>query len=334
MNTLTVKDGTAVNRLLVAVGQEDSLAGYRILEMPTGFPALVKELAWRAVAADASKAGRPWQLHMRRDERAEPTGPVIVMEARTGADAALLAVLPVPARNFGCIADAMARELNMKGTYQFYVQVLSSDDPFVGEWDDRRRGDADFEIVADTGSELVLPGGFTASPGTERRTVDPADGDWLRCVFTAGAFGEFIAAAETEHSVERHWAGAGHVELSDGVYRAVIERLVELPAEAAGKAWVVTRGRDWSRCQAGIGDALVAYLHLHPREIETRPIRPAPSSNDAVIAWNIETSTPNLAVYPIALFGATADAAAGDVAAHGYVNGLLKRIPLEVTHDE
>ena len=60
------------------------------------------------------------------------------------------------------------------------------------------------------------------------------------------------------------------------------------------------------------------------------PRTPHPSGPDSVDAWNLDASTPLPVVAPIAMFGTTRQSAGQKMAAHGYQDGLLSQIDLEV----
>lgn len=322
------------HHLSVTVVQDGTPVGYRVLDMRTDYSPLVKELAWRATAANPSLAGAEWTLTVGLSE-AEPSSPRLVLEAHQASEnsrpsgAKLLAALEVPASTFGWIAHGVAAGVQATGEYTYLVTVQEPDSKVVADWN-ASDADEDFDLIGAGKPRLTLPAGFSvAALAGPRRAIDAAD-SWLRCVFQRQAFEEFLAAAAKEREVERSWLGLGHVRLGCGACSVVIEGgLVELPGEA-GRAWIVTHGRDWARLQRRFGDRIVAFLHLHPSTIDGEPLSPRPSESDAVVAWNVSLSSASPAVFPIAMFGACAGSPDGGVAAYGYERGLLRRIQLEV----
>jgi len=301
-----------------------------MLDLGRNYRPLTKELAYRVVASNPDAAGLPWELDAGVDPQTE--GGSIVLRAvgreERGSRKTILGTMTVPAANFSWIAAGLAADAGAEGEFDYTLSV-----PATQEDTEARQGgeDDDFEIIAQPDPELNLPDSFrTGIPVRRRREISPAEHKWLTCAFRDKALDAFVGAAAKEESTEKSWAGVGFVHVDRGACRTVIEEIVEIPGEA-GRTWITTRGRDWAALHRRIGaDRLVAYLHLHPRFQDDREAPPAPSTNDAVVAWNVDLGSANPCVFPIALFGADPTALNGDLAAFGFVGGLLQRIPMEV----
>jgi len=319
--------------VLVAVSQHAKLRGYRILRLSTDCPPLVKELAYRALAADDRLAGHPWQLNA-RIVSAGTTQAGIVLEAWVTDPQAptsrLLVSVAIPPKNFAWVASEIAAQLNLTGSCQFQVMVLDDKHPLVEHWTSSRDPDPDFVVTAGAKPSLRLPPRAAEAPlPAFAQVMGPATGTWLRCVFSRRAFEDFHRAARQEKETERSWAGLGRVHLLPDRCYTTIEELIPLPGEA-GLSWIRTRGRDFADLCHRFGNRLSAYLHLHPHMLEGQPTRPAPSDNDRVVAWNYSTATAIPCVFPIALFGGDCDSATATVGVYGYDKGVLSAIPWEV----
>jgi len=302
----------------------------RVLDLRRNYRPLSKEFAYRVVAADPSTAGLPWDLDAGVDPETE--GGSILLRAVSRRNCrngdTVLGTMTVPAANFSWIAAGLAADAGVEGEYDYSLAIPAAQgDMPAGHGAEND----DFEIIAQPDPELNLPDGFrTGMPVRRRRQISPAEHKWLTCVFQDRALDAFVGAAAKEENTEKSWAGVGFVHVDRGACRTVIEEIVEIPGEA-GRTWITTRGRDWGQLHRKIGaDRLVAYLHLHPRLQDDRGLPPAPSTNDAVVAWNVDLGSANPCVFPIALFGADPTALDGDLAAFGFVGGLLQRIPVEV----
>jgi hypothetical protein len=306
--------------------------------MRSEYNPLVKELAFRALAAFPRRAGRPWRLNCRLAGAASDT-PRVVLEAyvEKGGDGdpagdEPCAKLSVPAVHFRWIAEGIMSRLNLRGAFSFEVGVLAADHPAVVDWRERDRC-ADFEFSAEEPELLLPPAGLLGEPPGPNRVIDAAP-TWLRCIFRGSAFRAYLRAAQAETEQERSWGGCGRVHVSGGSCAVVIEELVgPLPAASAGPNHILTRGRDAARLHQTCGDRLVAYLHLHPRTVGEQSMTPYPSPQDHEVAWNIDRAARSIVVYPIALFRTDPGAPGGDVAVHGYDRGVLCRVQLEVTCD-
>ena len=319
--------------MLIAVLQEGSVLGYRLLDMRSEYAALTKELACRAVAASPDFAGASWMPQLRVDGTDTATPSVLLdafIDDEKGGpgDSEAIAALRVPVSNFSALAADIATRLGVQGAYSYSVAVAEPDSQLVTEWNALAKDD-DFELMSSTQTALVLPGGFSMAALPPRRVLDKADG-WLRCVFGKSVLDEFLGAAALETDHERSWLGLGHVHLvPDACYVVIDEGLVELPGQAH-RTGITTHGRDWARLYDAVGDRLVAYLHLHPPTAGDSELAPVPSTNDAVLAWNVDLASPRPTVFPIAMFGANVESPNGDIAVHGFERGLLTRIQLEV----
>jgi hypothetical protein len=320
--------------LSVTVVRDDKPVGYRVLDMRTDYPPLLTELAWRSLAAEPSAGGSAWVPSVRIDAR-DPSSPQVILEARLADDdnksagADPLAAVEVPASTFHWIAASIANAVGVTGACSYVLAVQEPDSPLVADWRDSAR-DSDVEFLTQAEPGLTLPERFeVAAPPGPRRVVDET-GTWLRCLFRQGTFDSFLAMAGRETEREHAWLGVGHVCPTRESCCVVIEpELVELPGEA-GRAWVFTRGREWAKLYARLGDRIAAFLHLHPAALDGEELSPTPSENDAAVAWNLSLASRNPLVFPIAMFGASADSPQGAVAAYGYERGLLRRIQLEV----
>jgi hypothetical protein len=329
MNAKSGVSSEQLNRhVLVMVCQDEKVLGQRILDVARGgHRPLVKELAYRAAAADPRLAGRPWQLQVRL-EGVDSEKPYVRCEARLkDRPHPPLAVIPVPVRNFAWVGISIARQLEVE-QYTVHVAVPPSDHPLVQEslaWEDD-----DFAVCFDSEPELALPTEFSTDPPGRRRVVRRVGkGTWLRCVFEPGAWSAFLAAAAAETEVERGWLAAVRMHLAEKACFVVIEELFELPAEH-GQYYLHTQGRQFFQLRGELGPRLGGYLHLHPRELDGTALRPSPSGPDATAAWNVEAASTLLSVFPIAMFGACAERCRSEVAAHGFTSGVIKEIDLEV----
>ena len=329
MPDITAEPRAGAHHLSVVVCQGGKVSAYRLLDMRTDFSPLTKELACRAAAGRPDLAGERWVLRL---HALEASGDVL-MEAHLadggpGGCLGPLASVRVPLASFSAIASRVAKDAQLDGDCKYGVLVHAPDAPIVADWDAQQE-DPDFELAA-AEPQLTMPDGFAPGEPPGGRQVVHRAGGWLRCVFRRRAFEQFLDAAAAESDRERSWLGAGRVHLSSRACHVVIEdALVELPGEA-GQAWVVTHGRDWARLYRQVGDRLVAFLHLHPRTVEGKAMRPHPSTNDAVVAWNVCSVSPRPVVLPIAMFGTDRRSPGEDVAVFGYENGLLRQIQLEV----
>jgi hypothetical protein len=316
--------------VLVAVSQNEKMLGFRILRLSTDYGPAVKELACRALAANIRRAGHPWRLHARLAP-ARDSEPGMVVEAHAVdspyRSSRPLASLRIPLRNFGWVASGIATQLGLAGSYQYQVVVLEERHPLVEHWRGRRDRDPDFAVTSGTEPSLQLP--LLAVETQHPREMRAAPGTWLRCLFGRQAYEAFRTAAGQEKELERSWAGLGHVHLLTDCCYTIVEELVPLPGES-GPSWIRTRGRDFADLHRRFGDRLSAYLHLHPRLLEGQRIRPAPSDNDAVVAWNYSAVTTIPCVFPIALFGAGSAPEPADIGVYGYDKGVLSAIPWEV----
>jgi len=325
---------TPVSHISVAVSQGERVIGYRILDAAAEYQPLVNELAWRVVSSHPQLGGAEWTLDLRL-EGIDTEQPYVQLEALSNGKSGrgdVLADMRVPVTHFAWIAEGIAAQFKVDGEYKYHVAVVEKDSPLLKRWNELDKDD-DFELLSDVTPKLILPRDFTTEDARRPRQVIDAKDTFLRCVFAGRAFEEFLSAARRE-TQERSWAGLGHVRVPrPGVCETVVEELADIPGEA-GEAWVWTRGRDFARVHAEIGDRLVGFLHLHPRKLtdketgKTQALAPHPSANDAVCAWNVQVASAAPAVFPIALLGA--DPARGEVAAHGYDHGLLSGIQLEV----
>jgi hypothetical protein len=319
----------------VVIYQDGRPLGYRVLDIRTEHPVLMKELACRVMAAQPALAGAPWGPKLRLDGEGA-SSPHLTLEAHL-ADAdgqpkcgEPLAITKVPIASFSPIAARLAAVLQVAGRYEYSLAVHEPDSPTVAEWNAAQRRDEGLEWISGFEPELMLPGGFSATRLPEPRRVMDRAGTWLRCVFRKPPLKEFLEAAARETCRERSWLGLGDVHLSQDACSVVIEdSLVELPGEA-GHGWITTRGRDWAKSYSRFGSRLVAFLHLHPRMLNDQRITPEPSMDDTVVAWNVELACPRPVVFPIAMFGTDERFPDGDVAAYGHEGGLLTRIQLEV----
>ena len=357
MSTKIHEPPVKATHLLMVVAQEGSPRGYRVLNLPNDYRPLIKELAYRAVANEPGAAGGPWHLAIRLEDTDTP-------QPRLRLDACLvdrerpLARLCIPVQNLAWLARDMATELSLKGRFSFYVSVLSPNDPMVGKWSAATDDDADFEVDTQA-AELQLPSQFTTEPIGPRRSVTRL-GSWLRCVFKEDVFKEFVEAGAAENKVERCWVGATQLHLTKGGAYSVIEEILEVPAIMAGREYVRALGRDFMQRHQQLGGRLGAFLHLHPPRYKNVPLSPHPSGPDSVVAWNLDASTPLLVSLPITMFGSGCAAASAlreaeeavlapagahlrnkqekeppsstrpRIAAHGYADGLLSEIDLEV----
>ena len=318
--------------LSVTVVQDDSPVGFRVLDMRRDHSPLITELAWRAVAAEPSAAGKRWVPTVRMDDCESPR---VILEACLAdgdgkpARAETLAFLEVPASAFHWIAAEIAAAVGTVGQCDYLIAVQEPSSMVVANWN-TGDGDEDFEFLEQDQPRLTLPGDFSVAKLSDAKRVIDQDDTWLRCVFHRRSFEMFLSAASNETEKERSWLGLGHVCLTHDACSVVIEpELVELPGET-GRGWITTRGRDWARLHHQLGDRLVAFLHLHPQTLDGEPLSPRPSRNDAVVAWNFSLASRAPVVFPIAMFGAHAGSPNGDVAGYGYEGGLLRRIQLEV----
>jgi hypothetical protein len=328
-NSNSAVNAPTKTHLLVLVVQEGQVVGQRILDVARGgYRPLLKELAYRAVAGDPAKlAGRPWRLHLQL-EAVDSDRPRLRCEARLKDQPhPPLAAVDVPVSNFAWVGMSIARQLEIKD-YSVHVAVPEPDHPLVQQslaWEDD-----DFAVSLDGEPELLLPTAFSTEPLGPRRVVRRVgEGTWLRCLFEAEAWSAFLVAAANETEVERGWLASARLHLVDDACYVVLEQLHELEGEA-GQFYVRTLGREFFRLHRKLGRPLGGYLHLHPREVEGAALGPSPSGPDVTVAWNVESASTLVPVFPIAMFGASPEEPGTDVAAHGFVSGVIAEIALEV----
>ena len=326
MATKTNRSLAEDTHLLIVVVQDGSARGYRVLNPPTDYRPLIKELAYRAVANEPAAAGEPWRLSV-QIEGAGTLDPQLHLDAfRAEGEGRPLATMRVPVQNLSWLARAMAQELKLTGGFTFVVTVLASDSTAVREWSNLEDNDADFAVTEDD-TEMVLPSQFTTDPIGPRRSITRV-GSWLRCVLTKDVHEKFMASGAREKEIERAWVGATRIHLSKGGAYTVIEEITEVPAEMAGREYLRAHGRDFLALHKQMDGRLGAFLHLHPSHHKDVELTPDPSSADSVVAWNLDASTGMLVSLPITMFGT--EVAEPKIAAHGYVDGLLSEIDLEV----
>ena len=318
--------------LMISVHQGQACRGYRVLNLVSEYDPLVKEVAFRALAAAPRLAGRPWVLGCRG------TGSQVVVEAFLDREnpGRPLAELAVPVDNFRWIAQLIMTQLGLTGTYIFKVTALEPGGPVVTAWNAGQRDDA-FELI-DEEPVLRFPPASCfekGRPGLGSRVVDPVAGPWVRCLFRHRALAAFLEAARQESTQERSWLGCGRTFLSRASCDVVIETFVgPLPTASASAGHLRTRGRDVARLYRSLGARLVAYLHLHPRALEGQDVTPSPSANDHELAWDFNRAVVAPSVFPIALFQTDPAAFDGDVGVYAYDRGVLRRIQTEVIDDE
>ncbi len=326
-------DGTITTRanthLLVLVKQGEQVLGQRILDVARGgYRPLLKELAYRAVATDPDRlAGRPWRFNLGL-EAVDTDDPRLRCEARLKeGPQEPLAAISVPVGNFAWVGVAAAQKLKLE-EYSVHVAVPEPDNPLVRQsidWEDD-----DFAVSFDDEPDLLLPTAFsTESLGPREVVRRVGSGTWLKCVFESEAWNTFLAAAAAVTKVERGWLAAARMHLADDACFTVIEELFEAPAQA-GQFYLHTQGHEFFQSHRELGPRLGGYLHLHPREVDGTALSPNPSGPDITVAWNLEAASTLLPVLPIAMFGASPETCATEVAAHAFVSGVIAEIDLEV----
>ncbi|GIW89859.1 MAG: hypothetical protein KatS3mg109_0291 [Pirellulaceae bacterium] len=303
------------------------VAPVRVIDLHTDYRPLTKELAYHAVAGCPELAGKKFQVSvvLRRD-----------IESRVELQAILadwpnpcVATMHVPVNHFAWLGIQLGDESGLeRGSYSVHVATLAPNHPWVTTG--TAGNSDDFEIVEHT-AELSFPTNFVSAPmGTTAEVRRSAS--WLSCVFSRQAWKAFLTAAERETQVERSWLAAGSIYLHNGRGWLLVEQLLELPAIRSRNS-ARTLGRDFYDCHKRLDGRLIGLVHLHPPEVEGKPIGPQPSGPDTVVAWNLDASTDLPVVVPIAMFGARADAPPGgrsDVAAYAFVGGVLSEVGLEV----
>lgn len=334
MNEKTTSIGAAsAKTFLVVQACGKSGGGTRILDLRREYNPLVKELGFRVLARNPGLAGRPWSLSCRVEGAGTPEASV-VLEARLEGEEAgpRLAVVSVPIEHFRWLGQKLAAQFGLSGEFSCEVGVLSEEDPAVVRWRELDQSD-DFEFCEDE-SELVIPAGCERGPVPwPCRAIGPGEG-WVRCVFRAAAFREFLSAAKSERSEEKAFLGLGPVYVSPESCSVVIEKVMgPMPAISAGIGHIRTLGRDVAKAYAA-AENRVAYLHLHPSAIGGAAMSPYPSTSDHELAWDFDRATGAPCVFPIALFGTDPDEPGQGIAAHGYDRGVLCRVRLEVERDE
>jgi hypothetical protein len=319
--------------VLVAVSQNQKALGFRVLRLSTDYLPVVKELEYRALATHDKLAGRPWRLNARIAPADHPQSGMIIEAHAVGPPMRSrrpLASLLIPLENFAWVASGIAARLGLTESCQYHVMVLDERHPLAQQRTGNNDPDPDFEVTSGTDPSLHLPMQPVATElPVSTQVMHSCPKTWLRCLFGRQAYESFRSAARQEKERERSWAGLGKVHLLKDCCYTTIDELVSLPGES-GPSWIRTRGRDFADLHHRFGDRLSAYLHLHPRLVEGRPIRPAPSDNDAVVAWNYSAVTAIPCVFPIALFGTDSGSEAASIGVYGYDRGALSAIPWEV----
>ena len=327
-----------VCHLAVIVCIEDEPVTYRVVDVGgADYQPLLKELAFRSVANYPARRGQAWQLHL---EMSKPSNARATIElfALGEDDGRTLARLSVPVDHFAWFGTELARQADLeRKDYTVQVALLNPDHTWLAAPD---VGTDDFEVVASAERPLLLPTDFSTQRLGRRAVVRPV-ASWMRCVFHPSAWREFLQAARDETEKERGWAAVGRVHLADDHLDLFIldGSLFEMPAEA-DRHHLLTRGSDFHALHRRVGP-LAAYLHLHPPDVDGVPLGPFPSGPDSTVAWNFDACTPLPIVLPIAMFGADprfdqarfdqpSDEPREDVAAHGFSQGLLSEIQLEV----
>lgn len=319
--------------VVVALSQSRQLLGYQTLDLARSGGPLTKELAFRAAANRPALAGTAFRLSV-EIANVETERPYLLMEAwPEDPRAPRLAAMNVPVSHFARFGLAMASELSMDhdalADCSVHVIVPDPSSPVVKqaalEW-----SDDDFDMAA--GPEvgpLYLPEDFSTEP-VEPRQILRHRGSFVHCVFSRRSWEDFTAAAEAETEVERAYGAPVRVHLAGGdCFVVVLDGLVELPAEAF-KTGMIARGLDVLKLHRRFGGQFAAFLHLHPREVDGTAIAPHPSPQDVNVAWNLDASSSQPVVLPIALFGAQLDQSQGDIAAHAFVGGSLSEVNLEL----
>lgn len=315
---------------LVSVFQAGECRGWRVLDLEHDYRPLIKQLAWQTVARRPALAGCPFVLSARVAE-ARPAG--IVLEAlpapRQRRSAGPMGALFVPVETFAWVASSVASTLGLSGDVTWQLSLLEPGHRLIKQWHRDGEGD-DFEVLSRRPAQLALPRAFRTAGASAGSRADEAGGTWLRCVLRKDVYESLVRMAAAETQVERGWLACGGVRLRGGGADVVIDELVEPPAAERGAAFLVTTGADFLRLHSSLAGRIVGYVHLHPPELDGKPLAPAPSANDAVLAWDFDRAVTAPSVFPIGIFGP--DAARAGFAAWGYDTGLLSRIPLEVDY--
>jgi len=327
---MTVKRKTLASHLMVSVFQDAKCRGYRILNLAEEYHPLMKELSFRALAASPRRGGERWRLNVRvvRSPRFQV---VLEAHAEEGRSDTPLCVLEVPGSHFTWLANDTAWKLKLEGSFSFALSVLSAGSEAVARWRERLRDfESDVELCEEETPLHIPESGLEGTFPHRTRLI--AEGDaWVRCVFSASAFGEFLEAARSERSRERAWVGCGRPYVTSSACSVYVEEIVgPLPAAESGPGYLYTRGRDVAGYYESLGERRVAYAHLHPRTVEGRRVFPRTSGSDHDLAWDYDRAAAHPCVFPIALFGTDPSSPGSDVAAYGYDRGVLTRVRLEV----
>lgn len=317
--------GVRPQHVLVAVAQDGAVRNYTLVDATKEARPVLREVAYRAVAARPDLAGNAAALALRQD------GTDIVFEARepgAGESSAPLAGVAVSVHAFGGIAESLAKAAGLEGRFTYYALVCAPDAPVLETWSPPGAGEGGIEWVSGPAApDLLLPKELATGAFPRTRIVDPA-GSWHRAVFSRQAFREFVSAASNESEKERGWIGVGEVHVTPEACRTVVRELREIPAAESSSHHLHTRGRDFHRLHGEIGAGrLAAFLHLHPTGPEGGALYPEPSSEDLLVAYDFLATTALPPVFPIGRFGAESTS---DLSAHAFVGGVLTRIQLEI----
>jgi len=318
------------DQLVVVVSQGGEARACRVLDFrdSTSYCPLLKELAYRCVAADPGLAGMPWEARLALADLGP--GTQLTIEAWSlGRRARRLASLDVPLSHFAWIGAALAKQLGLPDGYTVQVAATDRHHPLVERW---LKWEDDEVAIEETAATLLLPADFSIAPLGPRRPIGRPRHSFLKCVFTPQTYREFSEAAAAETENERGWLAQVRVHLAVGACCVVIDNLIEPPAAQRGRGFLRTEGRqffDLYRRYQRLG----GYLHLHPRELDDVALAPLPSGPDTTLAWNLDACAAPMIVMPIAMFGFRPRQAAADMSACGFLAGKLAPIDLEVLCD-
>ena len=314
--------------LLVAVSQEGDLKSHAVVDVPRDSGPLMKELAFRTVGAHPEMGGQPFEL----DLWADPPRGIAVEVHPAGAVSknGPLTRISVPVSGFQPVAEALARRAKLEQPFQYHVLPCAKDSQAVRNW--ASLGEDEEISWEEVEEEYLLPRGHrgdrrgrpgwstarprgSAASSTSRPTVSSSRRRRRR----RSARGPGSGRARSGRVPSTAWSSS--------------RRSRSWPPPRRVGPISARRGGRVSRLLGDLGpDRILAHLHLHPREVEGKPMSPAPSSEDEHLAWDFSSQLSHLpCCFPIALFGLDPEKPDGELAVHGFDNGILSRIQLEVT---
>ena len=332
---VNVRDGAGVHQ------------AFRLLDVTTDYPPLLKELLWHGVAERPGLAGTMCEITIRQGGHDS-----VVCQLLAGSGHVLFSH-EVPFSSFGWVAESLVKTVTPErgaSGFSYSVTVVPPDHPLVQAWKDACRTPAAEQgwEIHDEGTQVAGPVQF---PARDLFELSPScNGGWaaegrrfscrggaaqrlgplLTCCFHRQAFQEYSESARREQHHERHWLGLGRVLIDPPKIRCIIESLQALPGSAS-EAGIYMSGRALHGILTRRREAVVAYLHLHPSQIRGMELALGPSGPDATTFWDLDTRLPTPLVFPIMRFGSSSSEP--PVQVYGYSQAVLQLLPLEISDE-